>query len=91
MLWPNYFRWGVDSSVDFNRTQNDYKYGFGNFTGEIWLGLYIINRLTRNKTNNMLRVHLAVKTGKTVHIEYGWFGIGNELAKYQLYIGNENS
>ena len=81
----------MDGSVDFNRTWDDYKYGFGNFTGEFWLGLDKINRLTRNKTNNMLRVDLGMKTGKTVHAEYGWFGIGNETAKYRLFIGNKTS
>ncbi|XP_058959423.2 angiopoietin-related protein 7-like [Pocillopora verrucosa] len=78
----------MDGSVDFNRTWNEYKHGFGNLVGEFWLGLDKINRLTRNKTKNKLRVDLGVTTGKTVHPEYDWFGIGNETAKYQLYIGN---
>ena len=81
----------MDGSVDFNRTWDDYKDGFGNLVGEFWLGLNKINRLTRNKTNNMLRVDLGVTTGKTIHAEYGWFGIGTETAKYRLYIGNITS
>ena len=40
----------MDGSVNFNRTQDDYKHGFGNLVGEFWLGLDKINRLTRNKT-----------------------------------------
>ena len=78
----------MDGSVDFNRTWNEYKHGFGNLVGEFWLGLDKINRLTRNKTKNKLRVDLGVKNGKTVRPEYSWFGIGNETAEYQLYIGN---
>ena len=78
----------MDGSVDFNRTWNEYKHGFGNLVGEFWLGLDKINRLTRNKTKNKLRVDLGVKNVKTVHPEYSWFGIGNETAEYQLYIGN---
>ena len=78
----------MDGSVDFNRTWNEYKDGFGNLVGEFWLGLDKINRLTRNKTKNKLRVDLGVKNVKTVHPEYSWFGIGNETAEYQLYIGN---
>ncbi|CAH3167428.1 unnamed protein product, partial [Pocillopora meandrina] len=78
----------MDGSVDFNRTWNEYKHGFGNLVGEFWLGLDKINRLTRNKTKNKLRVDLGLTTGKTVHPEYDWFGIGNETAKYRLYIGN---
>ena len=77
----------MDGSVDFNRTWDDYKHGFGNMVGEFWLGLDKINRLTRNKTKNKLRVDLGVKTGKTVHSEYGWFGIGTETAKYWLDLG----
>ncbi|CAH3162363.1 unnamed protein product, partial [Pocillopora meandrina] len=85
------FQKRMDGSVDFNRTWDDYKYGFGNFIGEFWLGMDKINRLTRNKTNNMLRVDLGIKNGKTVHAEYDWFGIGNETAKYRLFIGNTTS
>ena len=81
----------MDGSVDFNRTWNEYKHGFGNLVGEFWLGLDKINRLTRNKTKNKLRVDLGVTTGKTVHPEYDWFGIGNETAKYRLNIGNITS
>ncbi|XP_022802648.1 angiopoietin-related protein 7-like [Stylophora pistillata] len=81
----------LGGSVDFNRTWNDYKHGFGNLVGEFWLGLDKIQRLTRNETYNKLRVDLGVTTGKTVHAEYGWFGIGNEMAKYQLHISNFTS
>ena len=77
----------MDGSVDFNRSWDDYKHGFGNLVGEFWLGLDKINRLTRNKTKNKLRVDLGVKTGKTVYSEYGWFGIGTETAKYWLDLG----
>ena len=81
----------MDGSVDFNRTWDDYKDGFGNLVGEFWLGLNKINHLTRNKTNNMLRVDLGVTTDKTIHAEYRWFGIGTETSKYRLYIGNITS
>ena len=36
------------------------------------------NKKTKKK-NNKLRVDLGVKTGETVHHEYGWFGIGRQL------------
>ena len=71
----------VDGSVGFHCTWNDYKCGIGNLVGEFWLRLDKINRLTRNmkKKKNKLRVDLEVKTGETVHHEYGWFGIGRQL------------
>ncbi|XP_066015350.1 angiopoietin-related protein 7-like isoform X5 [Pocillopora verrucosa] len=82
------FQKRMDGSVDFNRTWNEYKHGFGNLVGEFWLGLDKINRLTQNKTKNMLRVALGVTTRQTVHAEYEWFGIGNGTTDYRLYIGN---
>nr|XP_058973904.1 angiopoietin-related protein 7-like isoform X2 [Pocillopora verrucosa] len=82
------FQKRMNGSVDFNRTWNDYKHGFGNLVGEFWLGLDKINRLTQNKTKNMLRVDLGVTICQTVHAEYEWFGIGNGTAHYRLYIGN---
>nr|XP_058973604.1 angiopoietin-related protein 7-like isoform X2 [Pocillopora verrucosa] len=82
------FQKRMDGSVDFNRTWNEYKHGFGNLVGEFWLGLDKINRLTQNKTKNMLRVDLGVTTRQTVHAEYEWFGIGNGTTDYRLYIGN---
>ena len=85
------FQKRMDGSVDFNRTWNDYKHGFGNLVGEFWLGLDKINRLTQNKTKNMLRIDLGVTTRQTVHVEYEWFGIGNATADYHLYIGNMTS
>ena len=77
----------VDGSVGFHYTWNDYKCGIGNLVGEFWLRLDKINHLTRNmkkqkkktKKKNKLRVDLEVKTGETVHHEYGWFGIGRQL------------
>ena len=85
------FQKRMDGSVDFNRTWNDYKHGFGNLVGEFWLGLDKVNRLTQNKTKNMLRIDLGVTTRQTVHAEYEWFGIGKETANYRLHIGNMTS
>ena len=48
-------------SDNFNRTQEDYKHGFGNLVGEFWLGLDKINRLTRNKTTTTTKKKAKVK------------------------------
>ena len=74
----------MDGSVNFNRTRDDYKHGFSNLVGEIWLGPDKINRLTRNKTekknkktkNKKLRVDLGVKSGKTVTLSMAGLGLG---------------
>ncbi|XP_022778362.1 ryncolin-4-like [Stylophora pistillata] len=78
--------------MDFNRTWNEYKKGFGDFLiREFWLGLDKIQRLTQNKTENKLRVDLGVAANESVYAEYKWFGIGNEKALYQLHIGKFSS
>ena len=66
----------MDGSVDFNRTWDDYKHGFGNMVGEFWLGLDKINRLTRNKTKNKFRVDLGVKSGKLFTMSMTGLGLG---------------
>ena len=68
----------MDGSVNFNRTRDDYKHGFNNLVGEIWLGPDKINRLTRNKKKKKkkLRVDLGVKSGKTVTLSIAGLGLG---------------
>ena len=76
----------LDGSVDFNRGWNDYKRGFGNLNGEIWLGLDRMNRLT--KTKSRLRVELEDTKGKTAYAGYDFFAVASERAKYKLSLGN---
>ncbi|PFX13825.1 ryncolin-4-like [Stylophora pistillata] len=84
------FQRRMNRSVNFNRTLEDYKRGFGNFLiGEFWLGLEKIYRLTRNGTENNLRVDLGVKDIKAIfYAEYVSFGIGDENSSYTLNLGN---
>ena len=62
----------MDGSVNFNRTQDDYKHGFGNLVGEFWLGLDKINRLTRNKTKKKKTgSRFRSKNWQNCYLEYG--------------------
>ena len=75
----------LNGSVDFYRGWADYKNGFGNLNGEVWLGLDEIHRLTNTK--NRLRVDLEDTTGKTAYAEYDMFAVKCERTKYHLSLG----
>jgi len=74
-----------DGSVDFYRGWEDYKRGFGNLSGDFWLGLDKIHRLTVSSSYS-LRV-LQVRNGRKAYAEYSPFAVTNERAKYQLSLG----
>ena len=79
-----------DGSENFYRGWDDYKNGFGNLTGEHWLGLEKLHRLTRNG-HWKLRVELEDFSGQTLYAEYTDFSIGDSSTYYRLryneYIG----
>ena len=77
----------MDGSVDFYRGWADYQRGFGNLSGEFWLGLDKIHRLTSSGVYK-LRADLEDFAGNTVYAEYDSFEVGSEGTKYQLSIGN---
>ena len=74
-----------DGSVDFYRNWTDYENGFGNLTGEFWLGLGKINRLTKEQSNT-LRVDLGDFDGNTRYAQYTTFSVGNSTIKYKLTV-----
>ena len=75
-----------DGSVDFYRYWTDYEDGFGNLTGEFWLGLGKINRLTKEQSNT-LRVDLGDFDGNTRYAQYTTFSVGNSTTEYTLTVG----
>lgn len=75
-----------DGSVDFYRGWQDYKNGFGELTGEFWLGLDNIHQLTRYGKQNYLRVDLE----NVLFAEYSNFAVDNETNKYKLTVGGYN-
>ena len=75
-----------DGSVDFYRYWTDYENGFGNLTGEFWLGLGKINRLTKGESNT-LRVDLGDFDGNTRYAQYTTFSVGDSASKYTLTVG----
>ena len=72
-----------DGSVDFYRNWSDYKVGFGQLTGEFWLGNDKIHRLTAALPRS-LRVDLEDWNGDKAYAKYGKFDIGDEQLYYRL-------
>ena len=80
------FQKRLDGSIDFYRGWDDYKRGFGNLSGEFWLGLDKIHRLTREET--ILRVDFKDFNENTAYAEYSSFGVGDEARNYELSLGS---
>ena len=80
------FQKRMDGSVDFYLHWSDYKEGFGNLSGEFWLGNDKIHRLTSDD-NNTVRVDLEDFEGNTSYAEYDMFGVMSENDKYKLILG----
>jgi len=81
------FQKRMDGSVDFFRGWDEYKQGFGNLRGEVWLGLDKLHRLTV-RNNNELRVDLSDAEDNTAYAVYSTFAVENETNKYKLSLGS---
>uniref|UniRef100_A0A1X7TKD5 Fibrinogen C-terminal domain-containing protein n=1 Tax=Amphimedon queenslandica TaxID=400682 RepID=A0A1X7TKD5_AMPQE len=75
-----------DGSVDFYRYWTDYQNGFGDLTGEFWLGLSKIHRLTKEGSNT-LRVDLGDFEGNTTYANYSTFSVSDGSTEYILTVG----
>ena len=75
-----------DGSVDFYRNWTNYENGFGNLTGEFWLGLSKIHRLTKEGSNT-LRVDLGDFEGNTAYANYSTFNVSDGSTEYILTVG----
>ncbi|XP_075761294.1 ficolin-2-like isoform X3 [Pelodiscus sinensis] len=80
------FQRRADGSVDFFRSWNSYKRGFGNQLTEFWLGNDNIHLLT-SLGNNELRIDLWDSENNHVFAKYQSFRIAGETEKYTLQLG----
>ena len=80
------FQKRLDGSVDFYLKWESYKNGFGDLSGEFWLGNDNLHRLTA-ADDVMLRVDLEDFEGNITYAEYTNFNVADEADKYQLLIG----
>ncbi|KAL3886377.1 hypothetical protein ACJMK2_026375 [Sinanodonta woodiana] len=67
------FQRRVDASVTFNRSFSEYEAGFGNLTGNLWLGLHALFMLTG--PNTTLRVDMTTASNANYYAEYSQFYI----------------
>ncbi|CAO2612769.1 Fibrinogen alpha chain [Lemmus lemmus] len=79
----------MDGSLNFNRTWQDYKTGFGSLNdkgeGEFWLGNDYLHLLTLR--DSVLRVELEDWAGKQAYAEYR-FRVGSEAEGYALQVSS---
>ena len=78
-----------DGSVDFYRSWNDYRVGFGNLSGEFWLGNDNLRTLTESTGTWQLRIDLEDGQGNKVWADYAMFQITGE--NFQLHVNSYNT
>ena len=74
-----------DGSVDFNQNWTICENTFGNLTGEHWLGLINMHRLTASAPQE-LRVDLEDFQMNTRYARYTTFTVGNATTDYRLLV-----
>ena len=74
-----------DGSVSFDRNWTECESGFGNKTGEYWLGLSYIHRLTTSASQD-LRVDMEDFEGGSAYARYTTFTVANATDSYRLLV-----
>ncbi|KAH3879282.1 hypothetical protein DPMN_003185 [Dreissena polymorpha] len=72
-------------TVDFDRSWEEYKTGFGHLSGDFWLRNEYIYHLSKNKSRQL---HIDIETfeGKKVFAVYSEFGVSSEAGNYKLSV-----
>ena len=74
-----------DGSQEFYQDWQSYKEGFGNITGDFWLGLERIHDLT-SRRKYMLRIDMEDWYDRLWTAEYERFYVENEKSNYRLHV-----
>ena len=82
------FQRRINGTRNFYLNWDDYVRGFGDVSGEFWLGLQKIRRLTASATE--LRVDLADFNGNELYAKYNTFSIGDDDSKFRLTVSGYN-
>ncbi|XP_068151481.1 angiopoietin-related protein 4-like [Drosophila tropicalis] len=79
----------LDGSVNFYRDWNDYRKGFGDLSGEFFIGLDKLHRMTSNEPHEFLIYYQRFTNDISRYYRFDTFLIGNETEEYLLKeIGN---
>ena len=83
-----------NGDVDFDRTWNDYKQGFGDVSANHWLGNDYLFSMTSQRSYE-LRIDLSDWDDIERHAVYSYFRVGSEYDNYRLvfdeYMANESN
>ncbi|ELU00678.1 hypothetical protein CAPTEDRAFT_37893, partial [Capitella teleta] len=71
--------------LDFNKTWEEYKAGFGSVNGDYWMGLEMIHIMT-NKSNYALHVDLGAADNVSFVADYAKFSVHSEADNYTLHV-----
>ncbi|KAM8739373.1 angiopoietin-2a isoform 1-T1 [Acanthopagrus schlegelii] len=74
-----------DGHVDFHRTWQEYKKGFGEPSGEFWLGNEFVSRLSSLQSYK-LRIELSDWEGNSGFSQYDQFSIESEAQNYRIHL-----
>ena len=80
------FQRRIDGSVDFCLNWTDYVHGFGNISGEYWLGLSKLHCLANGSVSTQLRIDMRDKNGNSAYASYSNFYIGGSTTDYTLHV-----
>ncbi|XP_078578644.1 uncharacterized protein LOC144863398 [Branchiostoma floridae x Branchiostoma japonicum] len=72
--------------VDFYKTWDEYRKGFGNPDGEYWIGNHALHQLTKHGDYE-LRIELRMTEDDHAHTHYDMFRVKGVDSNYQLKLG----
>ncbi|GCC23802.1 angiopoietin-2b [Chiloscyllium punctatum] len=79
------FQHRENGNIDFHRDWKEYKLGFGDPSGEYWLGNEFVHLLT-SQSPHVLRIQLRDWNGNEAFATFDNFFLESEEQKYQLHI-----
>ncbi|XP_069496475.1 angiopoietin-related protein 5 isoform X2 [Ambystoma mexicanum] len=78
----------IDGEIDFRKKWSDYVDGFGDLSGEFWLGLgKMVSILSQKGATFMLYVDLESEDGGRAHASYDNFWLEDETRFFKLHLG----